>query len=160
MFIIFLTHISVSPVEAIIIGTAGNLAGTQWDNTHTGLTDNAGLDGTRADVSSKSRCAVSQRGSDKMAFLSMKLKTPRKILMIQLAFRTDGYQYQGQNVMVQVGSSPLYNPDNPVCKEIDQLTGTGLIDYNCDQYHEDQYVILSNDQKYLTICEAKVFVVP
>ena len=88
----------------------------------------------------------------------MKLAAPRKILKLQLAFRTDGHNTQGKNVRVQVGSSSQYNANDPVCTDIDQLTGTGLVEYDCDQFHEGQYVILSNDQSYLTICEAKVFV--
>ena len=59
---------------------------------------------------------------------------------------------------VQVGSGPEYNPADPVCKEIGQITGSGLVDYECDQIYEGQYVILSNDRNHLTICEAKVFV--
>ena len=88
----------------------------------------------------------------------MKLSAPRKILRLQLAFRTDGAASQGKNVLVQVGTSHQYNANDPVCKTISQLSGTGLVDYNCDQRHEGQYVILSNDQTYLTICEAKVFI--
>ena len=112
------------------------------------------------DVNWRKKCAVSGPfGSDKRPFLSMKLEAPRKILKIQLAFRTDWCCIkQGKNVRVQVGSSLQYNANDPVCKEIGQLTGTGLVDYNCDEFHEGQYVILSNDQAYLTICEAKVIV--
>ena len=88
----------------------------------------------------------------------MKLAEPKKILKVQLAFRTDGYTSQGSNVQVQVGTSPQYNANDPVCKTIGQLSGAGLVDYECDQHHEGQYVILSNDQTYLTICEAKVIV--
>ena len=80
-------------------------------------------------------------------------------MKVQLAFRTDGNTWQGKNVRVQVGSSPQYNANDPVCTDIAQLTGTGLMDYDCNQFHDGQYVILSNDQSYLTICEAKVFVV-
>ena len=147
--------------------TGGNSAGTMWDNTHSGLIDNAGLDGTREDVDGstdgwepgRSKCAVSQRGRGKNPFLSMKLSAPKKVLRVQLAFRTDDCcQYQGRNVKVQVGSSPKYNAFDPVCKEINQLTGSGLVDYKCDQFHVGQYVILSTVQKHLTICEAKVFV--
>ena len=79
-------------------------------------------------------------------------------MKLQLARRTDGYNSQAKNVRVQVGSSSQYNANDPVCTDIDQLTGTGLVEYHCDQFHEGQYVILSNDQNYLTICEAKVFV--
>ena len=89
----------------------------------------------------------------------MKLAAPKTILRLQLAFRTQGSTNQGQNVLVQVGTSAQYNAKDPVCMLIDQLGGTGLIDYDCDQHHEGQYVILSNDQDYLTICEAKVIVV-
>ena len=153
-------HICVSAlVEASIIETGGNSAGTGWDNTHTGLIDNEGLEGTTADVSTHSKCAVSQKGSTERAFLSMKLAAPKTILRLQLAFRTQGSTNQGQNVLVQVGTSAQYNANDPVCMLIDQLGGTGLIDYDCDQHHEGQYVILSNDQDYLTICEAKVIVV-
>ena len=99
------------------------------------------------------------------AWLAMKLKTPEKVLKIQLAFRKDepgNYLWQGKNVKVQIGSSPLYNANDVVCTKIDQLkdTSNGLVDYDCDQIHEGQYVILSNDQPRLTICEAKVFVEP
>ena len=145
-------------MEATIIATGGNSAGYVWDKTHTGLVDDNGLDGTYADVASLSKCAVSQSGSGKTPFLSMKMSAPKKVVMIQLAFRTDCCQYQGKNVKVQVGSSPQYKDNYPVCKEINQLTGTGLVTYHCDQVHEGQYVFLSNDQSYLTICEAKVYV--
>ena len=145
-----------TPVEALMIETGGNSVGTAWVNSHTGLTDNAGICGTLEDVSSGSKCGVSERGSGR-AFFTMKLESPRKILKLQLAFRTDGYQVQGRNVRVQAGHSPEYNASNPVCTEIGQLGGTGLVDYECDQVHEGQYVILSNDQAILTICEAKVF---
>ena len=146
-------------VEATIIATGGNLAvfGVN-DNTHKGLIDNAGIGGTTADVDGMSKCAVSQRGSGKRPFLSMKLVAPKKILKIQLAYRTDGNTLQGKNVMVQVGSTPQYNPNDPVCKEIEQLAGFGLVDYECDHFHDGQYIILSTDQNILTICEAKVFV--
>ena len=80
------------------------------------------------------------------------------VLKLQLAFRTEGNEHQGKNVRVQVGSSLQYNVNDPVCTEISQLNGTGLVDYNCDQIHEGEYVIISNDQTFLTICEAKVFV--
>ena len=69
-------------VEAPIIETAGNDAGSIWDLTHTGLVDNAGIGGTNADVNAwqTGRCAVSQRrgSSANRAFLSMKLAAPRK----------------------------------------------------------------------------------
>ena len=87
----------------------------------------------------------------------MMLDRPQQILRVQLAIRI-GYPEQSKNVQVQVGSSSQYNPSDPVCKEIPQLSGTGLVDYECDHYHEGQHIVLSNDQNYLTICEAKVFV--
>ena len=153
-------HFLIS-VEASIVETSGNSAGTTWDNTHPGLIDNAGLAGTYADVASKSRCAVSQTGSTR-PYLSMKLAATETILKVQLAFRTDGYTNQGKNVLVQVGTGPAYTPNRRVCRAIGQLTGAGLVDYHCDWddtvSHQGQYVILSNDQTYLTICEAKVFV--
>ena len=144
--------------EVTIIETGGNEAGNAWDDTHTGLIDNEGLAGTNSDVHSYSKCGVST-GSTRPFFL-MKLDAPRKILKVQLAQRTGCCPDQGQNVQVQVGSAPQYNANDPVCTEIAQLTGSGLVDYQCDQFHEGQYVILSNDQGVLTICEAKVFVEP
>ena len=81
-------------------------------------------------------------------------------MKIQLAFRTDGAAtYMGKNVRAQVGTSPQYNANDPDCTEIAQLSGTGLVDYCCNQFHTGQYVILSNDQAVLGICEAKVFVI-
>ena len=148
-------------MEATVIETGGNSAGTKWDNTHTGLIDNEGLNGTHADVASMSKCAVSEMGRNIRPFLAMKLAEPKKIMMVQLAFRADGMSlHQGKNVQVQVGSSLQYDANGPVCMEISQLSGHGLVDYYCDQVHEGQYVILSNDQQHLTICEAKVFVEP
>ena len=146
----------VDSVEARVIETGGNSAGNAaWDNLHTALTDNAGIGGTPPIAGP---CAVSDGRRGVRAFLSMKLEVPRKILSIQLAFRTDGqWTEQGKNVLVQVGSKMIYNPNDPVCKEIDQLAGIGLVEYECDKVHEGQYVILSNDQNVLTICEAKVF---
>ena len=88
----------------------------------------------------------------------MKLDMPKTVIKIQLAYRTDGYANQGRNVKVQVGTSSHYNANDPICMEIAQLSGTGLVEYDCNQFHTGQYVIISNDQSYLTICEAKVFV--
>ena len=157
LFALYKNVCFIDPVEAKVIETGGNSAGhATWDNLHTALTDNAGIDGSHPVVGP---CAISDGRRGIRAFLSMKLEVPRKILSIQLAFRTDNTesQYQGKNVLVQVGSKMIYNPNDPVCKEIDQLSGIGLVEYECDKVHEGQYVILSNDQNILTICEAKVF---
>ena len=148
----------LAPEEATIIATGGNSAGSGWDNSHTGLTDNDGLGGSLSDVSTQ-KCAVSQKTSNKRAFLSITLDAPKTVMKLQLAFRTDGYSSQGRNVKVQVGTSSQYNANDPVCMEIAQLSGTGLVDYDCDQLHAGQYIIISNDLPYLTICEAKVFVI-
>ena len=144
--------------EANIIETGTNGAGGAWD-IHTGLIDGEGLAGTRADVMGQVKCGVSWIGSTPRAFFYMKLATTSMVMKMQFAFRTDGHTYQGKNVKVQVGTSPQYNANDPVCTEIAQLSGTGLIDYDCNQFHIGQYVIISNDQSYLTICEAKVFVI-
>ena len=147
-----------APEEATIIATGGNSAGRVWDDSHTGLTDNDGLAGLTSEVSAK-KCAVSQKISNKRAYLSMKLNATKTVLKLQLAQRTQCCTEQGHNVKVQVGTSSQYNANNPVCVEIAQLSGTGLVDYDCDQFHTGQYVIISNDQAVLTICEAKVFVI-
>ena len=151
------------PEEATIIATGGNSAGQGWDDSHTGLIDDDGLDGladsTHACTQTQCKCAVSVKNSNKRAFFSMKLDAPKTVLKLQLAPRTGCCSGQGQNVKVQVGTSSQYNANNPVCVEIAQLSGTGLVDYDCDQFHTGQYVIISNDQAVLTICEAKVFVI-
>ena len=140
-------------MEATVIATGGQ----GWDKTHTGPT--ADVDPWFVETPKCLRePAGFRRDSGKRPFLSMKLVAPKKILKIQLAYRTDGNTLQGKNVMVQVGSTPQYNPNDPVCKEIEQLAGFGLVDYECDHFHDGQYIILSTDQNILTICEAKVFV--
>ena len=88
----------------------------------------------------------------------MKLKAPKKIMGVQLAKRTECCAEQSRNVKVQVGAGLRYDENDPVCKVISQLNGNGLMAYCCDNVHEGQYVILSNDQKYLTVCEATVLV--
>ena len=149
-----------APVEATIIATGGNSAGTAWDDSHIGLIDNDGLSGLDSEVNQvHKKCAVSQRTSNKRAFLSIKLDAPKTVLKLQLARRTGCCTDQGHNVKVQVGTSSQYNANDPVCMEIAQLSGTGLVDYDCDQLHAGQYIIISNDLPYLTICEAKVFVI-
>ena len=87
----------------------------------------------------------------------MKLDAPKTIFRLQLATRKDHADTQAKNVRVQVGTSSQYNANDPVCTIIPQLSGTGLMDYYCDQLYEGQYVILSTDQTYITICEAKIF---
>ena len=144
-------------VEATILETAGRSGtGSQYDSWHTNLNDGIAIS------AGDSNCAINYRGNEgDRPWLSLKLNEPKKVVQVQLARRTDGRsesEGQGKNVRVQVGSSPTLNNNDPVCKEIDQLSGTGLVDYECDQYLVGQYVIISNDQVYLTICEAKVFV--
>ena len=151
-------------VEATIIDTSGNSLSAVWDDSATGLIENDGLEGTEADVNTNSKCAVSERRNipflpDIPAYFSLELNAPQKVMRIQLAFRTDCCTDHGKNVKVEVGSSPLYNyVFNSVCTTIGQLAGTGLVDYDCDQYHEGRYIHLSTDEDKLVICEAKVFV--
>ena len=151
-------NISTDAVEEPVIetGSWSNINPT-WANSHTGLIDNAGLCGTDDDVQSRSKCGVVQNPQPGRAALTLKLAEPRTIVKLQLAASAN--IDQRKNVRVQVGSSPHYNPSDPLCTEVGQLEATrGLVDYVCDQFHEGQYIILSNDQTYLTICEAKVFV--
>ena len=140
---------------ATIVETESNPQG-HWTGTHTGLIDGKGLDGLNSDVSSKERCAVAAKGSSPRAWHAMKLDANKYIKGVQLARRTQCCSDQGKNVKIQVGSGLQYNDNDPVCKEISILSGTGLVDYWCDNVHEGQYVILSTDQAYLTICEARV----
>ena len=73
-----------------------------------------------------------------------------------------GYDTQGKNVKVTVGPSETYDSNDPVCTEIAQLvqqTGSTLVEYACDRGEAaGEYVKFSTDQRFLTICEAKVFV--
>ena len=101
-------------------------------------------------------CAVTQKGPSQRAWFGMKLEASKRIGGVKLAMRTDCCPDQGQNVKVQIGSSMGYNANDPVCREIGQLSGSGLKDYLCDNVHEGQYVILSSPSHILTICEAKV----
>ena len=144
-------------------GTNGATGHGTWD-FHAGLTDGT-TDGK--DVYGKVKCGISSRGSTPRAFFYMKLAKPSTVMKLQLAFRTDKTQNRkpqiqrqstGKNVRIQVGTSPQYNVNDPVCTEIAQLSGTGLVEYECSQFHAGQYVIISNDQAALVICEAKVFV--
>ena len=113
-------------MEEPVIET-GSWANTNpfWANSHTGLIDNAGLSGTNSDVSS-SKCGVVQNPQSGRAALTLKLAEPRTVVKLQLAGRTSGL-HQGKNVRVQVGSSPQYNPSDPVCTEVGQLEATGLV---------------------------------
>ena len=145
--------------EATIWETSGRSGTTsQYDSWHPNLIDGIAIGTGPGD----GNCAISYRGNvGDRPWLSVKLNEPKKVVQVQLARRTDGKsesEGQGKNVRVQVGSSPTLKSTDPVCKEINQLSGTGLVDYECDQHHVGQYVIFSNDQVYLAICEAKVFV--
>ena len=144
--------------EANIIETGTNGAESAWKDTHTGLIDGKGLLGTSQDVNGKVKCGVSPKGSTPRAFFYMKLAKPSTVIKLQLAFRRDCCATHGKNVKIQVGTSPQYNVNDPVCTEIAQLSGTGLVEYECSQFHAGQYVIISNDQAFITICEARVFV--
>ena len=85
----------------------------------------------------------------------------KQVFKIQLSRRM-GYDTQGKNVKVTVGNSLTYDSNDPVCTEIAQLvqqTGSTLVEYACDKaVAGGEYVKFSTDQRYLTICEAKVFV--
>ena len=86
----------------------------------------------------------------------MKLDASKSVMGVKLAPRIDCCPEQGQNVKVQVGNSMAYDANDPVCITIDQLEGVSLKYYSCDNVYEGQYVILSNDNSHLTICEAQV----
>ena len=92
----------------------------------------------------------------------------KKVVGVRLSRRKDPYapapdanhDYQATNVKVTIGPSEKYDPKEPQCTMIRQLkqqTGSTMVDYNCDLgEHAGQYVKFSNDQDYLTICEARV----
>merc|ERR1719323_189567 len=95
----------------------------------------------------------------------------KKIVGVRIARRKDPYapalhvnhDYQAKNVKVWVGPGFLPSSQDRLCTFIPQLTeqvGATMVDYMCDpgQQHIGQYVKFSNDQDYLTICEARVLV--
>ena len=64
---------------------------------------------------------------------------------------------------VTVGPSPYPSSEDRLCTYIPELmeqTGAGMVNYLCDPHQQNtgQYVKFSNDQDYLTICEARVLV--
>ena len=137
------------------MGVTGPPAGDLY-NQGPRLIDGADLDGIWSTTSCAAICGQATN------WWSMELDAPGKVTKLKIARRMNEGLDQGQNVKVTIGSTPEYNPNDPVCVEIADLTRTaGLQDYECDQgQHIGKYVKISNDKGCLTICEAQVFVTP
>ena len=97
----------------------------------------------------------------------------KKIVGVRIARRKDPYapaphvnhDDQAKNVRVTVGPSLYPSSEDRLCTYIPELreqAGATMVDYMCAPYQENigagQYVKFSNDQDYLTICEARVLV--
>ena len=102
-----------------------------------------------------------------LGYLALKLSSDdarKKVVGVRIARRKD-LPSQALNVNVTVGPSREYDPEEPQCTMIPQLKpqeGETFVDYFCKpalgQYLTGQFVKFSNDQDYLTICEARVLV--
>ena len=81
-------------------------------------------------------------------------------MKVKLARRTDGYKSQGQNIDVTIKNEISgFNGKDAFCTHIAALTGTGLVEYDCDNTQGvAQVVHFSSNETSLTICEAEVWV--
>ena len=82
---------------------------------------------------------------------------------MKLARRTDNLQLyadQGQNIDVSIKNEITgFKANHKICTHIAALTGTGLVEYDCDNAQGvAQYVTFLSNGTTLTICEAEVWV--
>ena len=78
---------------------------------------------------------------------------------MKLARRTDN-PGQGRNIDVSIKNEISgFKAGDQICTQIAALTGTGLVEYDCDNSQGlAQVVQFSSNQTVLTICEAEVWV--
>ena len=83
-------------------------------------------------------------------------------MKVKIARRTDiSSNVQGQNIEVTTKDKlGGYYAQDPVCTAIAALSGTGLVEYDCDNTQVvAQYVTFSQSSgTVMTICEAEVWV--
>ena len=75
----------------------------------------------------------------------------------------DGAWSQGQNVMITVGQSKIYDPSEASClPEIAELKREECLqDYVCNgPLPSGKYVKISSNRGHLVLCEVKVFTLP
>ena len=79
-------------------------------------------------------------------------------MKVKLARRTD--LNQGQNIDVAIKDEFVgFKANDKICTQIAALTGTGLVEYDCDNVQDvAQVVQFSSNGTTLTICEAEVWV--
>ena len=116
------------------------------------LIDGTGLDGTW----SSGGCAATQGGG--LEWFSLELETPITVTRVQIANRVDCCIERGRNVLITIGPSQVYDPNEPLClPEIPELEyQPGLKDYVCTTLHEGKHVKISRPG-WLNLCEVKVF---
>ena len=80
-------------------------------------------------------------------------------MKVKLARRTDNLN-QGQNIDVAIKDEFVgFKANDIICTQIAALTGTGLVEYDCDNVQGvAQVVQFSSNGTTLTICEAEVWV--
>ena len=101
------------------VNSGGSSAGnTFWDDSHPRLIDNK-VSGTTTQEVNLNCAASAGQVLGKRAFLSMELDAPKKVVKVQLAFRTDGHTDNSKNVRIQVGTAQISN-----CGCADCLGGT------------------------------------
>ena len=149
---LFLFLLGLVDKEVTIVGTAESsvAAGSPASK----LIDGKGLDGI---WSNEKGCAHTSGNS--IQWFSLELEMPEKITRVQIANRVDCCSDRGQNVHITIGSSKVYDPNEPLClPEIPKLVGEpGLQDYVCTgDLHEGKFVKISR-LGMLNLCEVKVF---
>ena len=90
---------------------------------------------------------------------SLELESPQKVTRVQISNRADCCFYRGQNVHISIGTSQVYDPDEPLClPPIPELSRKpGLHNYFCTgDLHEGKFVKISR-AGIMNICEVKVF---
>ena len=79
-------------------------------------------------------------------------------MKVKLARRTDVLG-QGQNIDVSIKNEIVgFKANDRICTQIAALTGSGLVEYDCDNVQGvAQVVLFSSTETVLTICEAEVW---
>ena len=141
------------------MGTAASsVAGSGSHYQPSKLIDGGGLDGSWNDLQN-GFCAHTSDGGG-MEWFSLEFESPKKVTRVQIANRVDCCWERGQNVLISIGPSEAYDPNEPLClSQIGELSRQpGLQDYVCTgDLHEGRFVKISR-AGYLNLCEVKVFI--
>ena len=152
-FQLFLFLLGLVDKEVTIVGTAQSSVAA--NSPASKLIDGLGLDGKFT----KEKGCAHTGGGNSIQWFSLELEVPEKITRVQIANRVDCCSDRGQNVRITIGSSNVYDPNEPLClPEISELVNNpGLQDYVCTgELHEGKFVKISR-LGILNLCEVKVF---